>query len=161
CPADVMGQVAQADVFAEPGCDRFPSLRSRASREDIAAAAALLAAARRPIIVAGGGCLLSQAWAQVVELAEAYDLPGTTTVTGRGVIADAHPLSAGVLGSSTGGRRGIGRIANRMLSEADLVLIIGSRTGQIVTSDWTLPGPGARAIHLDVDPLETGRNVRI
>src|SRR5205814_2092992 len=76
-----------------------------------------------------------------------------------GVIVDTHPLSVGVLGSSTGGRLGLGRIANRVLAEADLALIIGSRTGQIVTSDWTLPRPGTTVIHLDVDPAETGRNI--
>jgi acetolactate synthase-1/2/3 large subunit len=81
-------------------------------------------------------------------------------MTGRGVIADAHPLSVRVLGSSTGGRHGLGRVANRVLGEADLAFIVGSRTGQIVTSDWTLPRPGTRVIHLDVDPLETGRNIR-
>jgi acetolactate synthase I/II/III large subunit len=160
CPADVMGQMAEVPVYAEPGCDRFPSSRSRASRESIAAAATLLAAARRPVIVAGGGCILSQAWQEVVELAEVYGIPVATTMTGRGVIADAHPLSVGVLGSSTGGRHGLGRIANHVLAEADLAFIIGSRTGQIVTSDWTLPRPGTTVIHLDVDPLETGRNIR-
>ena len=160
CPADVMGQMAEAPVFAEPGCDRAPSFRSRASREAVAAAGALLAEARRPVIVAGGGCILSQAWAEVVELAEAYGIPVATTMTGRGVIADAHPLSVGVLGSSTGGRHGGGRVANRVLAEADLAFIIGSRTGQIVTSDWTLPRPGTKVIHLDVDPIETGRNIR-
>ena len=160
CPADVMGQVAEAEVYAEPGCDRFPSFRSRASRESIAAAAALLAEARSPIIVAGGGVILSQAWEPLVELAEMYGIPVATTMTGRGAIADAHPLSVGVLGSSTGGRHGMGRVANRVLGDADLALIVGSRTGQIVTSDWTLPRPGTRVIHLDVDPVETGRNLR-
>ena len=95
-----------------------------------------------------------------MELAEAYGIPVATTMTGRGVIADAHPLSVGVLGSSTGGRHGLGSVANRVLAEADLAVIVGSRTGQIVTSDWTLPRPGTRVIHLDVDPLETGRNLR-
>jgi len=160
CPADVMGQMAEGPVYAEPGCDRAPSFRSRAGREAIAAAAALLAEARRPIIVAGGGCILSQAWAEVVELAEAYGIPVATTMTGRGVIADAHPLSVGVLGSSTGGRYGGGRVANRVLAEADLAFIVGSRAGQIVTSDWTLPRPGTKVIHVDVDPTETGRNIR-
>lgn len=62
----------------------------------------------------------AHAWKQVVELAEAYGIPVGTTMTGRGVIADAHPLSVGVLGSSTGGRHGLGKVANRVLGEADL-----------------------------------------
>ena len=160
CPADVMGQTAEVPVYAEPGCERAPAFRSRASRESIATAATLLAGARRPVIVAGGGCILSQAWREVVGLAEEYGIPVATTMTGRGTIPDAHPLSVGVLGSSTGGRHGGGRIANRVLAESDLAVIIGSRTGQIVTSDWTLPRPGTKVIHLDMDPLETGRNIR-
>jgi acetolactate synthase-1/2/3 large subunit len=160
CPADVMGQTAEVPVYAESGCERAPAFRSRASRESIATAATLLAGARRPVIVAGGGCILSQAWREVVELAEEYGIPVATTMTGRGTIPDAHPLSVGVVGSSTGGRHGGGRIANRVLAESDLAFIIGSRTGQIVTSDWTLPRPGTKVIHLDMDPLETGRNIR-
>ena len=141
CPADVMGQTAEAEVYAEPGCERFPSFRSRASRESIAAAAALLAAARRPVIVAGGGAILSQAWTQVVELAEAYGIPVATTMTGRGVIADAHPLSVGVLGSSTGGRHGLGKVANRVLGEADLAFIdrLADRADRHVRLDAAAP----------------------
>ena len=160
CPADVMGQVAEAEVYAEPGCDRFPSVRSRASRESIAAAAALLAVSRRPVIVAGGGAILSGAWEQIAELAETLGIPVVTTMSGRGAIADDHPLSGGVLGSSTGGRVGAGQVANRVLADADLAFIVGSRTGQIITSDWTLPRAGTRVVHLDVDPTETGRNIR-
>lgn len=160
CPSDVMGRAAEAEVYAEPGADRFPSFRTRASRESVAAAAALLAGARRPVIIAGGGCILSQAWEQVLELAETCGIPVATTMAGRGAIADTHPLSAGVLGSSTGGRHGSGQVANQVLATADLAIIVGSRTGQIVTSDWTLPRPSTRIIHLDVDPAETGRNFR-
>ena len=159
CPADVMGQPAEADVYAHPGCERFPSSRSRASRESIAAAAALLARARRPVIVAGGGVVLSRAWRELLELAETYGIPVATTMTGRGSMVDAHPLSVGVLGSSTGGRHGSGRVANRVLAEADVALVVGSRLGQIVTSDWTLPRPGTAVIHLDVDPAEIGRSI--
>ena len=79
-------------------------------------------------------------------------------MTGKGAIADSHPLSAGVLGSSTGGKLGRGKIANQLLGEADLVFILGSRTGQICYSDWSLPKPGVTVMHLDIDPEEIGRN---
>jgi acetolactate synthase-1/2/3 large subunit len=155
-----MGREADAEVYADPGFDRFPATRVRPSREAIEAAARLLAAARRPVLIAGGGVIISRAWDQVLELAERYDIPVATTMTGRGTIADAHPLSVGVLGSSTGGRYGRGRVANRILAEADLAFILGSRTGQICYSDWTLPKPTAKVVHLDIDPLEPGRNFR-
>ncbi len=158
CPRDVMGQIADCAVTVEAGFDSFPSSRPRASAQSVAQAAALLTGAERPVIVAGGGAVLSLAAQSVMTLAEELSAPVATTFNGRGVIADAHPLSLGVLGSSTGGRYGRGRVANEILGEADVAMIVGSRTGQICTSDWTLPGPRARLIHLDVDPLEIGRN---
>ena len=158
CPRDVMGQATDGEIFAEPGFERFPSTRSRASADDVAQAARLLTAAERPVIVAGGGTVISQATGAVLALAEALSVPVATTMNGRGAIADSHPLGLGVLGSSTAGRYGRGRVANEILGEADVALIVGSRNGQICTSDWSLPKPGTRIIHLDIDPQEIGRN---
>ncbi len=158
CPRDVMGKTADCDVYAEDGFDRFPSLRSRASGEGVSRAAALLIEAERPVIVSGGGAMHSLATGQVMALAEGLSIPVATTMNGRGAIADDHLLSVGVLGSSTGGKYGRGRVANDILGEADVALIIGSRNGQICTSDWTLPRPGTRIIHIDVDPKEIARN---
>ncbi|MDA1309775.1 MAG: thiamine pyrophosphate-dependent enzyme [Proteobacteria bacterium] len=137
---------------------RYPANRVRASVEAIARAAALLANAERPLIVSGGGAIISGATNEVAELAERFSAPVATTMTGKGAIADSHPLSAGVLGSSTGGKLGRGKIANQLLGEADLVFILGSRTGQICYSDWSLPKPGVTVMHLDIDPEEIGRN---
>ena len=160
CPSDSMSAIGEEKVYAEPGCDVYPSLRVRARRESLAAAAALLSEAQRPVIIAGGGCILSQAWDQVVELAEAYQIPVVTTIMGKGTIPDAHPLSGGVMGSYTGGIYGRGTIANRIVAEADVAFIMGSRTDQYPYCDWTLPNEGTRIIHLDIDPEEIGRNFR-
>ena len=48
--------------------------------------------------------------------------------------------------------------ANRVVSEADLVLFIGSHTGDQVTNDWTVPRPGTPVIQIDIDPSELGRS---
>lgn len=158
CPGDVMAAETEAAVHAEAAYTHFPANRVRASREAIAQAAELLTGARRPLLIAGGGTIISGAEDEVRLLAELFDMPVATTMTGRGAIADAHPLAAGPLGSTTGGRYGRGSIPNTLFAEADLVFVLGSRTGQICYSDWSLPKPGTKLIHLDIDPVEIGRN---
>ena len=158
CPGDIMGADAEEEVYAEPGCGHYPSMRVRASREAIEAAAEVMATAKKPVIIAGGGSILSQAWDQVVELAEMYQIPVATTIMGKGTIPDAHPLSLGVMGNFTGGTYGRGKIANQIVSEADVAFIMGSRTDQYPYFNWTLPKKGTKVIHLDMDPEEIGRN---
>ncbi|MCA9985167.1 MAG: hypothetical protein KDE59_12760 [Anaerolineales bacterium] len=158
CPSDVLASETECDTAAEPAYTHWPANRVRANREAIAAAAAALAAAERPLLVAGGGVIISGAMAEVQALAELFSVPVATTMTGKGGIADSHPLSIGVLGTTTGGNLGRGKISNDYLAEADLVFIMGSRTGQICYSNWTLPKPGTTVIHLDIDPEEIGRN---
>lgn len=159
CPTDVMAQsVESGDIVGDRRYTHAPATRSRPPLDDIASAAALLKSAKRPILIAGGGSVISGAADEIVALAEKLNAPLATTMTGRGTVADSHPLSVGPLGTSTGGRLGRGRIANRMLVEADVALLMGTRTGQICYSDWTLPRPGTKIIHLDIDPVEVGRN---
>ncbi len=158
CPADVMLIKVEADIHAEPEYIQCPANRVRPSRDALAAAVSMIELAERPLIVAGGGCLISDAASAVVAFAETLSMPLATTMTGRGVVADNHPLSVGPLGSTTGGKYGRGQVANEALAAADLVLLLGTRTGQICYSDWSLPTPGTRIIHLDIDPGEIGRN---
>lgn len=158
CPGDVMAAEAEAETWADQTYSHFPANRVRASQDSIAGAARLLASARRPLLIAGGGTIISGAEEEVRLLAELFDMPVATTMTGRGAIPDAHPLAAGPLGSTTGGRYGRGRISNTLFAEADVVFVLGSRTGQLCYSDWTLPKAGTKLIHLDIDPAEIGRN---
>lgn len=158
CPTDVVGEQAEGDVHAEPAFASFPALRTTAAPEDIARAAEALASASRPVIIAGGGAMASGAFEEVRLLAERFDLPVATTLTGRGVLPDSHPLALGAIGNQTGGRLGRGRIANAVVAEADLVFVLGSKTGQLAYADWSLFAPGTRLMHLDIDPREIGRN---
>ncbi|HZT06335.1 MAG TPA: thiamine pyrophosphate-dependent enzyme, partial [Chloroflexota bacterium] len=81
-----------------------------------------------------------------------------TTISGKGAISEHDPLSVGALGAIQGGRLGRGRVAAQIVQESDVVLLIGSRTNQMATSNWTIPAPTSTLIHVDIDPMEIGRN---
>ncbi|HEX5690180.1 MAG TPA: thiamine pyrophosphate-binding protein, partial [Roseiflexaceae bacterium] len=131
---------------------RYPAFRPAPEDSAIERAARALEAARRPVIVAGGGARMSSATPEVVALAERLSIPVATSVNGKGTILDAHPLSVGVVGSYSA------RCANQVVSEADLVLYIGSHTGDQVTHNWTVPSANMAVIQIDIDPAEIGRS---
>jgi acetolactate synthase-1/2/3 large subunit len=111
--------------------------------------------AKQPVIVAGGGAVTSAAWHELTALAEALAAPVGTSICGKGAIDENHPLSLGALGSN--GRR---PYANAMLQAADLILHVGCKTDSVTTVGWTLPRltTTQTIVHLDVDPVEIGRN---
>ncbi len=132
--------------------NRFPASRPAADPCLIVEAVQRMSEAERPIIVAGGGSIASGAHREVLELAEALSLPVATSMDGKGIIPEDHPLSAGLVGSYSQ------QCANRSVSEADLVVFIGSATGDQVTLDWSIPATHAKVIQIDINPSELGRN---
>ena len=145
---------AEADLVptAEEQFSRYPAFRPEPEPERVREAARRLAGFERPIIVAGGGVTASQAQREVVELAELLSIPVATSLNGKGTIPDDHPLAVGVVGSYSRW------CANRAVSEADLVLFIGSHTGSQVTNDWKVPPQGTPVIQIDIEPAELGRS---
>ncbi|MHB9099791.1 MAG: thiamine pyrophosphate-binding protein [Syntrophales bacterium] len=139
-------------LLFEEGFSRYPAYRPEADQDAVAKAAGLLREARKPIIVAGGGVAASQAWPEVVELAEKLSVPVATSLAGKGTIPDDHPLSVGVIGTYSRW------CANRAVAEADLVFFIGSRAGGHTTANWRIPRSGTTVVQLDIDPAEIGRN---
>ena len=142
---------ADMEVIIEEQFARIPPYRPEPDREMVLAAARTISEAQRPVIVAGGGVTLSGAQQQVVQLAEMLSIPVATSLNAKGTIPDEHPLSVGVCGSYS-------RVcANRIVSEADLVIYIGSHTGSQVTNEWTVPALGTAVVQIDIDPSEMGR----
>jgi acetolactate synthase-1/2/3 large subunit len=160
---DVPGHVGQtadrfqieSEVFIEKDYAQYPSHRPVPHSKDIEALAMALAEAQKPVIIAGGGVMASSAGSLVVKIAEKLSIPVATSMSGRGTIPDNHPLSVGVVGSYSRAT------ANKIVSEADLVLFIGSNTGDMVTDGWKLPKKGTRIIQVDINPSELGRNFSI
>jgi acetolactate synthase-1/2/3 large subunit len=141
-----------SDVVIEESFTHYPSMRPEPENEAAQEAVRVLEDAERPVIVAGGGARASSAGPEIVELAEMLYIPVATSLNGKDIILENHPLNVGVVGSYSRW------CANRAVSEADLVLFIGSHTGDQVTNDWTVPRLGTPVIQIDIDPSELGRS---
>jgi len=156
-PQDVLDGPASGDL-GETGLatssarfGSFPAFRPVPDTGDLAAAAAVLQRAKRPFILAGGGVLHSRAVAELTVLAEVLSAAVGTTLSGKGAIAEDHPLSVGVTGSMGTAA------AAAALAEADVVLLAGTKAGSGPTFGWTVPHPGQAVVQLDLDPAELGR----
>ncbi|HSB81435.1 MAG TPA: thiamine pyrophosphate-binding protein [Candidatus Methylomirabilis sp.] len=143
---------AELDVVIEASFARSPSRRPAPEMADVREAARLLARAERPVIVAGGGAATSSAGPEIVRLAEMLAMPVATSLNGKETLLESHPLNVGVVG------RYSRWCANRVVSEADLVLFIGSNTGDHVTNGGSIPRAGTPVIQIDIDPGELGRS---
>jgi acetolactate synthase I/II/III large subunit len=150
-PDDIFAGEAAAGTAEFSGGNGFYRLRPGADPAAVKAAADMIRASVMPVIVAGGGAAFGEACKEVVALAELLRCPVVTTISGKGVIPEDHPLSAGVVG-----RFGV-PMANWVLGSADCAIFVGSKAGQSTTLDYSIPRPGAGVIHIDIDPAEIGR----
>lgn len=157
-PIDLFGDTPKPSAgqrFAALGT--FPLDRSVADPAAVEKAAELLANAKAPLVIAGGGVHASDAASAVARLQEVASLPIATTVMGKGSTDERHPLSVGIVGYFMG-TRGRTRHLRSLVTDADVVLLVGNRTNQNGTDSWQLYPPNATYIHIDVDGQEIGRN---
>lgn len=141
-----------AELRADPAYQSIPAMRCRPDRDTLARAAEKLAGAERPIILAGGGVHLSGANATLTAFAKKHQIPVAHTMTGKGAVPCIDPISAGLFGRYD-------RIANKLIEEADLLLVIGCKLGEIATKRYTVPPKGKPIIHLDIVAEEIGRTL--
>jgi len=143
---------AQSDyAISTPGPLFRPSL-SQAAAESVMER---LNTAERPVIYAGGGVVSGDASGALCEFAEVTGIPVATSMVAQGAISESHPLSigfSGVVGT---------RPANSAISNADVVLAIGTRFPEMDTSSWRpaqfLDTARCDLIHIDIDPIQLGR----
>ncbi|MEM6441850.1 MAG: thiamine pyrophosphate-binding protein [Pseudomonadota bacterium] len=141
------------DFDVDPAHEAAPAIRCRPAADDLAKAAGLLSAATKPLILAGGGVHISGAAATLQNFAETFSIPVAHTLTGKGSVACSSAVNAGLFGRYD-------RIANAMIEEADVLVSIGCKLGEIATKRYTVPAPGKTLIHLDIDAEEMGRTYR-
>jgi acetolactate synthase I/II/III large subunit len=114
-------------------------------------AARLWGEAQRPVIYAGGGILKARASAALEALAEATGTPVVTTLMARGAFPDDHPQCLGMPGMHGN------YTAVTSMQKCDLLIALGSRFDDRVTGKVGAFAPGAKVIHVDIDPAELGK----
>jgi acetolactate synthase-1/2/3 large subunit len=127
----------------------------RPAPSDFKRAIELIREAKRPLILAGRGIIQSGATEQVVAFAEQTETPIAMTLLGLGGIAANHPLNLGMMGMH--GEAWV----NTAIQEADLLLAFGMRFDDRVTGNLKTYAPHARKIHIEIDPAEVNKNVRV
>jgi acetolactate synthase-1/2/3 large subunit len=145
-------QQAEAPFVWPPKVD-LPGYRpvTKAHGKQIQAAAQLLTEARKPVLYVGGGVVRAKASAELLRLAEATGAPVVTTLMARGAFPDSHPQHLGMPGMH-------GTVpAVLALQEADLVVALGARFDDRVTGKAALFAPGAKVVHVDIDPAEISK----
>jgi acetolactate synthase-1/2/3 large subunit len=118
-------------------------------------AAKLIGEAERPLVIAGRGVAISGAYRELRELAELCEIPVVTTLLGIGSFPEGHGLSFGMPGMHGSA------YANKAVDGADLLIAVGMRFDDRVTGEVSKFAPGAKVIHIDIDPAEIGKNVRV
>ncbi len=132
----------------------FPATRPEADPTLVEQAAQWLSAAQQPAIVAGGGVHWARAYEALQTLAETFQLPVATTIHGKGVLPETHPLCLGVVGANGGHPA-----TNAYLAQADVVLFVGTRANATDTLGFRAPPrKGTRVIQIDIDPQRAGAN---
>ncbi|MCX5696650.1 MAG: biosynthetic-type acetolactate synthase large subunit [Candidatus Omnitrophica bacterium] len=118
-------------------------------------AARLIRQAKKPLIYAGGGIITAGAHHELKELAERIQAPVTWTLMGIGGFPATHKLALGMLGMH-------GTVyANYATMDSDLIIAVGARFDDRVTGRIDAFAPGAKVIHIDIDPSSISKNVKV
>ena len=139
-------------VSADEAHTRFPAFRPAPDPEAVQRAVAAIKKSARPVIVADRGAAICGAGEALARCAEQIQAPVVVTLDAKDLMLEDHPLfrgSVGLYGRSC---------ANHVVAEADLVIYAGSNTSDHTTANWKMPLEGTPIIHIDLDPVEIGRN---
>ncbi|MDD5510287.1 MAG: biosynthetic-type acetolactate synthase large subunit [Dehalococcoidales bacterium] len=153
-PKDVFTDQAEycyPDEVKLPGYN--PTLEGHPAQ--IKKAAKIINEAERPLVIAGRGVVISGAYAELKDMVETAQLPVVTTLLGIGCFPESHMLSFGMLGM-----HGMA-YANMAVDGADVIVAVGMRFDDRATARVSAFAPHAKVVHIDIDPAEIGKNVRV
>ncbi|GHT76343.1 acetolactate synthase [Bacteroidia bacterium] len=123
--------------------------------EKIAEAAQLINEAKKPLALVGQGVILGNAEKELLHFLRKADIPAASTILGLSALPSNEPLNVGLLGMH-------GNIApNLKTNECDILIAIGMRFDDRVTGDLNTYAKQAKIIHLDIDPSEIDKNVKV
>ena len=123
--------------------------------KQIERAYSLLENAERPVLLLGGGVISSNASQEVIKLAEKLNLPVVMTIMGLGGFPGDHDQPLGMFGMHGT------YYANMAVANCDVLLTVGARFDDRVTGKVDTFAPGAKIIHIDIDPSSIQKNVKV
>jgi acetolactate synthase-1/2/3 large subunit len=152
---DIPKDIAQASfTFRWPAKIDLPGYRPTGKGHplQIQEAALAIARAKKPVLYVGGGIVNAGAEAELRSLAEETRIPVVTTLLAKGAFPDSHTLSLQMPGMHGS------KFANWALHRSDLLITVGARFDDRVTGKLDAFAPGAKVIHMDIDPAEISKN---
>ncbi len=149
-------QIEKAE-FVYPEEVRLPGYKPplRAPKADLEKAVRLIEKAKRPVILLGHGAIISGAEEVIQHFAVKTHTPVAMTLLGLGAFPASHPLSLGMMGMHGEAH------CNLAIQNADLLLAFGMRFDDRVTGTLKTYAPNARKIHVEIDPSEVHKNVKV
>ncbi len=154
-PKDISSGAFTGDInagFDLPGYR--PEISLQIDEDAVKRAADLISKARRPVILAGQGAMIARADEELRKFAETLNAPVTSTLLGKGVFPETHPLSLGMLGMHGTA------YANKAMVECDLLINVGSRFDDRIIGKAAQFCKDASIIHIDIDPAEAGKMIQ-
>ena len=156
---DITKDAQQANCIFDFEMSKPPAYRPHpmlhAESGDMHRALELIRQSRKPIIFAGHGIIHSEAEREVIAFAERHGIPVATTLLGLGAFPASHPLALGMMGMH--GESWV----NNAIQNADLLLAFGMRFDDRVTGNLAHYAPNAKKIHIEIDPSEINKNVKV
>lgn len=152
---NLAGDILDEEVESVPSSidASYPTHRPAPDSDDVKAVLDLLRDAEAPVVMAGEGVVRADASDALSRFAEKTDTPVVTTINGKGAVAETETYALGVVG-----RWGFCEVANDAVENADLVVGLGVRFGDLSTVGWTLLSDDADVVHVDLDAEWLSKN---
>ena len=161
-PGQVLIDITKNEQFDEleftyEHCHSVRSYKAvpKADIKDVETAASLINAAKKPYIIFGQGVILGEAEKELKAFVEKSGIPAAWTILGLSALPSEHPLNVGMVGMH--GNYG----PNVLTNECDVLIAIGMRFDDRVTGDLNTYAKQAKIIHLEIDPAEVNKNVKV
>jgi acetolactate synthase-1/2/3 large subunit len=142
-PEDLLDEMMPVEAKAETSRPAAP----RATDDEIRAVLHLLADAERPLILAGAGVLRARTSTDLTRFVELLRVPVVASWRRGDVVSNENPLYLGMAGL------GAPDVVRERIEAADALLVLGSRLSEATTFGYTIPAPGTRWAHVDLDPV--------
>ena len=155
---DIAKDALEAEIdFEYPDTVHLPGYRveSKGQTYDIDRAVAMIRNSQKPVFLVGGGVILSETTKYLEDIVDTTKIPVVTTLMGKGALPDSHPLHLGMGGMH------VAYASNKAISGCDLLIALGARFDERLTSRADTFAPNAQIIHFEIDDVEIDKIIDI